>query len=115
MASTAALLIVLTLTGEPVVNALCATWCDTSSETMNCREEAIAPATAAEVKMPGTACTAFITIIPFVKEDVRGVDQVAVADAAPSLVPAGKCAPLASMQARQRTSSWSEPQFVLRL
>lgn len=38
MASITAFLVVLTLTGEPVVNALCFSWCDTSSETMNCVE-----------------------------------------------------------------------------
>lgn len=114
MASLTAFLIVLTLAGEPV-NALCVIWCDTSSETMNCREEAIAPATAAELTMAETACTTFITTIPFVKEDVRGVDQVAVADAAPALVPAERSGQLPFMQAHQRTSSWSEPAFVLRL
>ena len=115
MASFTALLVVLTLTGQPVVDALCVTWCDTSSEILNYREEAIAPTSAAELTAAETACTTFITTIPFVKEDVRGVDQVAVADAAPALVPAERSGPLAFMQAHQRTSSWSEPAFVLRL
>ena len=116
MASVAALFIVLTLTGEPVVNALCVTWCDTSSETMNCREEAIVPATAAELTVAETACTTFITGSPFVKEDVRGAGQAAVADTAcPARVPAERSSPLAFTHARQWTSSWSEPALVLRL
>lgn len=77
MAFFTALLVVLTLTGKPVVSALCVTWCDTSSETLNCREEAIAPTSAAELTAAETACATFVTTVP---EDARGVGQVAVED-----------------------------------
>ena len=65
MASITAFLVVLTPTGEPVINALCLAWCDTSSETMNCIE-AIAQTTTAELTpAAGPACEAVLTVAPY--------------------------------------------------
>jgi hypothetical protein len=115
MAFFTALLVILTLTGKPVVNALCVTWCDTSSEILNCREEAIAHMSAAELTVAETPCTTFVTTVPFVKEDVRGIGQVAVEDVAvPAAVP-DRSDPLALTLAHQWTSNWSEPALILRL
>jgi hypothetical protein len=78
MASITTLLVVLTLTGEPVVNALCIVWCDTSSATMNC-VEAIAQTTMAELTpAAGAACDAALTISPFVREEGRDGSRTAV-------------------------------------
>jgi hypothetical protein len=85
MASITALLVVLTLTGEPVANALCLTWCDSSSETQNC-DGAIAQTTATEITIARPACDTVVTIAPFVREEGRDGGRVAVITTAPAPV-----------------------------
>ena len=79
MASLTALFVVLTLTGEPVVNALCNVWCDTSSETRTCGE-AIAQTTIPELTtVAGTACAALLMTAPFLREEGPNASRMAVA------------------------------------
>jgi hypothetical protein len=87
MASITTLLVVLTLTGEPVVKALCIAWCDTSSETMNC-VEAIAHMAQPETTMTVPEC-AVVTTAPFLTEEGRAGSRIAVVatTAAPRIGP----------------------------
>jgi|RhiMethySRZTD1v2_1073278.scaffolds.fasta_scaffold00921_38 hypothetical protein len=56
MAYITGFLVVLTLAGQPVANALCITWCDLQSETQSCGE-VIAETTAGQptVTAPGVS------------------------------------------------------------
>lgn len=86
MASISVLLAVLTLTGEPVINALCLAWCDTSSETMTCGE-AIAQRTFPELtSAAGTMCATVLTLGPFLREEGRDAGRVAVVATVPVVV-----------------------------
>jgi hypothetical protein len=88
MASISALLVVLTLTGEPVANALCVSWCDTSSETMVC-DEAIAGARLPEQTMAAVVCAAILTTVPFLSKEGRDIRRNAAVAVAIPLVPPG--------------------------
>lgn len=79
MASLTAFLVVLTLTGEPVVNALCDVWCDTSSETRNCGEAIAQTAVPELTTVAGTACAALLTTAPFLREEGPTASRMAVA------------------------------------
>ena len=70
MAHVPAFLIVLTLTGQPVANALCINWCDISSERQHCGD-AIAHSTPPALAAAGSTCAAFLTASPFLKEEGR--------------------------------------------
>lgn len=78
MAFVTAFLVVLTLTGEPVVNALCIAWCDTQSETMNC-DEAIAQIAVPQITAAvGTMCVVILATAPFLREEGRDSGRIAV-------------------------------------
>ena len=76
MAYIPAILIVLTLTGEPVANALCIKWCDIPSERQHCGE-AIAQS-ASEISLPSSACVV-LSAGPFLREEGRSALFNAVA------------------------------------
>ena len=68
MTQLAAILIVLTLTGEPVANALCITWCDQPSERQHCSDVIAQNASPAFSVADGT-CAALLTASPFLREE----------------------------------------------
>ena len=76
MAHITALLIVLTLTGQPVANALCINWCDRPSAHQHC-SDAIAPSTPAEFSTAGSTCVALPQAGPFLREEGRSAPPVA--------------------------------------
>ena len=78
MASITALLVVLTLTGEPVASALCISWCGSIQERQSC-DEAIAQPTSAAVADASRTCVALLTGNPFLKEEGRGTLHIAAA------------------------------------
>lgn len=84
MAKLAAILIVLTLTGEPVANALCITWCDQPSERQHCGD-VIAQPTSPVLAVVGGTCVPLLTASPFLSQDGRS----AYAAIAPATGPAG--------------------------
>jgi hypothetical protein len=70
MAQLAAILIVLTLTGEPAANALCITWCDQPSERQHCGDAIAQPASPA-FSVAGSTCAALLAAGPFLREEGR--------------------------------------------
>ena len=66
MAQLAAILIVLTLTGEPVANALCINWCNQPSERQHC-SDVIAQPTFPAFSDAGSICAALLTANPFLR------------------------------------------------
>lgn len=70
MTQLAAILIVLTLTGEPAANALCITWCDQPSERQHCGD-VIAQPTSTALSVAGSTCAARLTASPFLREEGR--------------------------------------------
>ena len=115
MASITAFLVVLTLTGEPVVNALCFAWCDTSSETMNC-VEAIAQNTMAELTpVAGPACEAVLTVAPFLREEGRDTGRLAVTTVSASVVPPDESQPAPAQRQGSAAGGRSLPPLVLRI
>jgi hypothetical protein len=77
MAHITAFLIVLTLTGQPVANALCVSWCDSPSERQACGD-AIAPSMSAAIALASSTCVALLTESPFLREEGRSALQIAV-------------------------------------
>ena len=71
MAQLAAILIVLTLTGEPVANALCITWCDQPSERQHCGDVIAQPTSPALSVAGNTSCATLLTASPFLREEGR--------------------------------------------
>ena len=71
MARLAAILIVLTLTGEPVANALCITWCDQPSERQHCGDVIAQPTSPALSIARSTSCATLLTASPFLREEGR--------------------------------------------
>jgi hypothetical protein len=83
MAHITALLIVLTLTGEPAANALCMNWCDSPSERQGCG--AIANPVLPEF-IATTTCVVRVTSVPFLREEGRSaVDPAAAVCPAPAV------------------------------
>jgi hypothetical protein len=82
MAQLPAILIVLTLTGAPVANALCITWCDQPSERQHCGD-AIAQATSPAFSLAAGTCAAFLTASPFLGEEGRSAYPAIVPAASP--------------------------------
>ena len=70
MAHMTALLVVLTLAGEPAANALCINWCDLPSERQGCSEP-IAASSSVVQSNPARTCVALLTGRPFIREEVR--------------------------------------------
>ena len=71
MTQLAAILIVLTLTGEPAANALCIIWCDQPSERQHCGD-VIAQLTPPALSVAGnTSCATLLTAGPFLREEGR--------------------------------------------
>jgi hypothetical protein len=91
MASITALFVVLTLTGQPVANALCAMWCESPSETMNC-DEAIAQTIAPEFTVMSTRCATAPEAPPFVTEEGVVRHLVAVVSATGIVIVPGDAA-----------------------
>jgi len=116
MASVTVLFVVLTLTGEPVVNALCIAWCDISSETMNCGE-AIAYTTVPEFTAgAGTVCATVLPIAPFLREEGRDRGRLAiVATVAVSVLPPDEACPAPVQKTRAAADGRSAPPLVLRI
>ena len=81
-----AILIVLTLTGEPVANALCIAWCDQPSERQHC-SDVIAQPTSRALSVAGSTCEALLTASPFLREEARSGDPAI----APATGPAVDC------------------------
>ena len=66
-------LIVVTLTGLPVLPAMCHTWCGEDKTTNgSCHDEAVANGSAAVVTVRAE-CRALVTDDPFIREDARPV------------------------------------------
>jgi hypothetical protein len=78
MAHITALVIVLTLTGQPVANALCIIGCGTSSAKHTCGE-AIAQSIFPALDAAGRTCAALTTGRPFLKEEGRSTPPITVA------------------------------------
>lgn len=78
MAHLPAFLIVLTLTGEPVANALCINWCDIPSERQHCGD-VIAQPFFPMILAAGSTCAALVTAGPFLREEKPGASVTAVA------------------------------------
>ena len=75
--------IVVTLTGLPVLPAMCHTWRGTTATSEFCHDEAVENGSAAE----RAECRALVTDYPFIREDARPVLH-----AVPSLPAAGTAA-----------------------
>lgn len=99
MAQLAAILIVLTLTGEPVANALCIIWCDQPSERQHC-SDVIAQPTFPAFSDAGSTCAALLTANPFLREEGRSASPAI----APATGPAVDCALTETGLARRRAS-----------
>jgi len=100
MAQLAAILIVLTLTGEPVVSALCIAWCDQPSERQHC-DDVIAQPTSPGLSVAGrTFCATLLTASPFLREEGRS----AFPAIAPATGPNVDCAPTETGLARRQAS-----------
>ena len=104
MTQLAAILIVLTLTGEPVTNALCITWCDQPSERQHCSDVIAQNASPAFSGADGT-CAALLTASPFLREE----GQNAYPAIAPATRPAVGCA-IEIRLARPRASGDLRPE-----
>jgi hypothetical protein len=114
MASITALLVVLTLTGEPVANALCTIWCDTASEKHSCGE-AIARATAPDATVTATDCATIVTV-PFLREEGRVASRVgAVATLPSAAVPPAASRSLPAPGRDGTSDGWPKPPLVLRV
>ena len=99
MAYLPAILIVLTLTGEPVANALCITWCDQPSERQHC-VDVIAQPTSPAFSVAGSTCAPLLTASPFLREEGRS----AYPAIAPATSPAIDCGFMETGLARLRAS-----------
>lgn len=71
MTQLAAILIVLTLTGEPAANALCITWCDQPSERQHCGDVIAQPTSSALSVAGNTSCATLLAASPFLREEGR--------------------------------------------
>ena len=100
MAKLAAILIVLTLTGEPVANALCITWCDQPSERQHCGDVIAQPTSPALSVAGNTFCTTLLVASPFLREEGQG----AYPAVAPATDPVVDCGPTETELARLRAS-----------
>lgn len=98
MTQLAAILIVLTLTGEPVANALCIIWCDQPSERQHCGD-VIAQPTSPTLSVAGL-CDALLTASPFLREEGRSAHPAI----APATCPAGYCGLAETRLVRLRAS-----------
>ena len=78
MAHITALLIVLTLAGDPAVNALCINWCHSPSDRQPC-DDAIASPLLPTLSIATNSCVTLLTSTPFVREEVRDAVQAAPA------------------------------------
>jgi hypothetical protein len=115
MASLTALLVVLTLTGEPIANALCEIWCGTSSETMKCGEEAVAQPRVSKRVVAETECAALLTAIPFLREEARAADRSGVISTVPASLALPAETRLLLVQLRRATTDGCPaPPIVLR-
>ena len=81
MAHLPVILIVLTLTGEPVANALCINWCDSPSERQHCGD---AIAHTQPLLLAGTSCAALLTPGAFVQEEGQRLSITAARDTVPA-------------------------------
>ena len=116
MTQLAAILIVLTLTGEPVVNALCITWCDQPSERQYCGDVIAQPTSPALSVAGSTACATLLTASPFLREEGR----IAYPAIAPATAPNVDCAltetgPARWLASRDATRGRPVPVLVLRV
>jgi hypothetical protein len=84
MAKLVVILIVLTLTGEPVANALCITWCDQPSERQPC-SDVIAQSTSPALSVAGSSCAALLTPSPFLREEGRSAYPAIASAAGPAV------------------------------
>jgi hypothetical protein len=100
MAQLAAILIVLTLTGEPAANALCIIWCDQPSERQHCGDVIAQPTSPAFSVAGDTSCAALLTESPFLREEGRS----AYPALAPATGPNVDCALTETGLARLRSS-----------
>ena len=87
MTQLAAILIVLTLTGEPAANALCITWCDQPSERQHCGDVIAQPTSSALSVAGNTSCATLLAASPFLREEGRS----AYAAVAPATGPVFDC------------------------
>jgi hypothetical protein len=81
-------LIVVTLTGVPVVPAICLSWCgEHKTTTEYCHDEAVGNGSAA-LLTDRAECRALVTDDPFIREDARPVLHAVPSLPVPSTVPA---------------------------
>lgn len=85
MAHVTALLIVLTLAGEPAANALCVSRCDSPSERQGCGD-AIATSVTPELSNATKTCVTLFAATPFLREEARSSQGVAGARDLPPTV-----------------------------
>ena len=78
------ILIVLTLTGEPVANALCITWCDQPSERQHCGDVIRQP-TFPALSVTDSTCAALLTASPFLREEGRSASPAIAPAAGPAV------------------------------
>jgi hypothetical protein len=117
MAHTTALLIVLTLAGEPAANALCINWCNSPSAMQGCGE-AIATSTTPQLLNATTTCVALLGVTPFLREEARSSQGlVAAADLPPAVAetPDRGRRPLGVCRHRDATAGHPLPTLVLRV
>lgn len=116
MASIIVVLVLLALTGEPVANALCVTWCESSSERQIC-EEAIARPAVPGRSIAAAPCVVSVTIAPFLREEERRASRIAtVIDIPPAFagIPDGGGHP-GFRSAHKATDGRPVPVLVLRV
>jgi hypothetical protein len=85
MTQLAAILIVLTLTGEPVANALCIAWCDQPSERQHCGDVIAQPTSPALSVAGDTVCATLLTGAPFLREEGRSAYPAIAAATGPAV------------------------------
>ena len=112
MAHITALLIALTLAGQPVANALCNNWCDSPSDRHRCDEAIVNPAAPALSGVPTTCVTP--TATAFLREEgqsaFHAVTPAALYDAA-----AVPCRAVRYPRLREGHPNAGRPLVVLRL
>ena len=116
MTQLAAILIVLTLTGEPVANALCITWCGQPSERQHCGDVIAQPTSPALSVAGDTFCATLLTGTPFLREEERSAYPAIAPAAGPAVCCGLMETGLAGLRASQDTTRGRPmPVLVLRV
>lgn len=116
MAYITALVIALTMAGQPAANALCSSWCDSPSDRHTCGEAIVNPATS-PVSIASTACLTLTAATPFLGQEGRRIlDAVSTGSgSAVSLPPHATAPPPCLLEGREPTAGRPLPVLVLRI